>query len=189
MKKKAMKNILFFLLTALYSTSLIFGAAMVRAGESDYEIIEVSESGTDLNAFAGSEAKAYAMQLVNDIENPYDLKEGSKLIVPDEEFVAKIEQLQEEGASEEALQQAVIKYNQELPESAKEEVSESYNAETNQPAGNNSSADNSSTSNSFENNSTMVEMEEVLPLDLKPIQGRDPVEKPDAQSVLNKLKK
>ena len=81
---------------------IIVFTAQLFAEEAKCTLIKVASKGMKLtDIYSGKIKDALVVQLVNGIKNPYELKEGLKLIIPEKEFIEKVSGLETAGMAKE----------------------------------------------------------------------------------------
>ncbi len=118
MFSRSSKSIVCLLVISVF---LLLSAASLFAAESRCTLVKVSAKGQRLSDIVSCDAsEMLVIQLLNNIQNPYDLKEGMKIMVPDKAFVKKVKDL---PAAE--LKKEVSDYRGSVSEKMLKEVDES----------------------------------------------------------------
>jgi|GEM_PF-5523598 len=115
---KSMKSIICLFAVFLF-IALAFSCAF--ADSARCTIVKVAARGQRLSDVIKCDAyEMYVTQLLNNLQNPYDLKEGMKILVPEKEFMQKVK-----GLSLSELKKEINEYRNKIPETMIKEVNES----------------------------------------------------------------
>jgi hypothetical protein len=91
------------------------------AADARCTIVKVTAGGQRLSDVVSCDAfEMFVIQLFNNIQNPYDLKAGMKILIPEKEFMVKVK-----GLSIADLKNEISEYRLRVPETVAKEVNES----------------------------------------------------------------
>ncbi len=112
------KSIICLLMVSVF---LAASVSFAFAGEARCAIVKVTAKGQRLSDVVSCDAfEMLVIQLFNNIQNPYDLKNGMKILIPEKEFMAKVK-----GLSMADLKKEIGEYRLRVPETVAKEVAES----------------------------------------------------------------
>ncbi|HBC76269.1 MAG TPA: hypothetical protein DC017_15745 [Candidatus Wallbacteria bacterium] len=112
------KSIICLLMVSVF---LAASVSFAFAGEARCTIVKVSANGQRLSDVVSCDAfEMLVIQLFNNIQNPYDLKNGMKIMIPEKAFMVKVK-----GLSMADLKKEISEYRQRVPETMAKEVNES----------------------------------------------------------------
>jgi len=121
MKSKNLSAAAFLILAACFLTYPFISFAL--GAEARCTTLKVSGKGVKLtDVIQGDLRDALVIQTLNNIENPYELKDGLKLIIPEPEFTKKVKNLPYAE-----LLKEVNEYKGKVSEKILKEVAESIN--------------------------------------------------------------
>ncbi len=114
----SLKSIICLLMVSVF---LAASFSCAFAGDARCTIVKVTANGQRLSDVVSCDAyELFVIQLFNNIQSPYDLKNGMKILIPEKEFMSKVKNL-----SMADLKKEISEYMLRVPETVAKEVNES----------------------------------------------------------------